>query len=274
MNKNKNNNNNKVSYNYNNINKIQRVLSVFMILTLVLNMYHNIIAVSFNPNESEDEETNKEYTAKLLDLQFNTIMALSLDYDLDDEFGITTDTTITLLGSVQINHNNNSNIEVLKEEPQINLVDENNNIVATTESYRMDETSDIYYLTIYDINVENDKQYKLLATFTDNYNNEISKYITYSDELMISTDGTNYINYKSVNNMASITFTLEENIIKGDLNGDSKVNAIDSAMVLDIYKQNADSISAQELMYEDMNNDGKVNSIDAAMILDSYKENN
>ena len=71
-------------------------------------LFNTVIAVGFNPSggNSGDDETYKEYTAKLLDFQFNTIMALNLD----DEFGMDMETPITMLGAIQLHHVKDSQV--------------------------------------------------------------------------------------------------------------------------------------------------------------------
>lgn len=59
--------------------------------------------------------------------------------------------------------------------------------------------------------------------------------------------------------------------LKGDLNNDGKVNAIDASILLDIYKYN--NATNIQTIIGDLNEDKRVNSIDSSMILDIHKNN-
>lgn len=63
--------------------------------------------------------------------------------------------------------------------------------------------------------------------------------------------------------------TVGEDYIKGDINGDKKVNSIDASIILDKYKY--DNATEEDLVLADMNNDGKLNAQDASIIFDIYK---
>lgn len=58
--------------------------------------------------------------------------------------------------------------------------------------------------------------------------------------------------------------------IKGDVSKDGFVNAIDAALVLDLYKNGG--VTSEDIELADLNLDNVLNSIDAAMILDIYKK--
>lgn len=251
----------------------KKIISTLVIMCIMANMLFNcIMAVEFNPSGSTgDDETYKQYTAKLLDLQFNTIMALNLADELNVE------TPITMLGSIQINHIKDSQVELLKSEPTLELVNENGDIVATTEIYNMPDT-DTYYMDIYDLNVNNNDQYKLLLSFTDNYGNEVEKYVTYDGSMFISQHTYGTMTYKSLNNIAVIEFNLDnsdnlegQSIIKGDINRDGLVDSADAAIVLNLYKY--DNATEDDIKYGDMDANGILDSADAAMILNTYKYN-
>ena len=127
-----------------------KILSLFLILFLLSNVVlNNVQAIEFDPSNNGDDETNKEYTARLLDLQINTLMPLE-----DDEFGgydeFNNVQDLSLIGSIQINKkDSNSYLENL---PEVNLVDEDNNIVAIPDIYceseLTGEPSDIYYIIL------------------------------------------------------------------------------------------------------------------------------
>ena len=52
-----------------------KILSLFLMLFLLSNVVlNNVQAIEFDPSNNGDDETNKEYTARLLDLQINTLM--------------------------------------------------------------------------------------------------------------------------------------------------------------------------------------------------------
>ena len=250
-----------------------KILSLFLMLFLLSNVVlNNVQAIEFDPSNNGDDETNKEYTAKLLDLQINTLMPLE-----DDEFGgydeFNNVQDLSLIGSIQINKkDSNSYLENL---PEVNLVDEDNNIVAIPDIYceseLTGEPSDIYYISFYNLDIQEGQIYKLLATINDN-NNIISKYVTYSDELVYSPGGNTNMYYESKNNILNISFEIITPLIKGDLNNDAVVNANDAAIVLDLYKYN--NASDEDLYRADIDGNGVINANDAALILDIYKYGN
>ncbi|MBO5476942.1 MAG: dockerin type I repeat-containing protein [Clostridia bacterium] len=244
--------------------KQKRKIISLLVMTIIVNiLFNSIIAVGFDPSGGDgDDETNKEYTAKLLDLQFNTIMPLS-PLSLDDEFS--SDSMPMLLGAVQINHVTEQGTEILETDPKIELVNTNGTIVATTEVYSVG--TDTYYIDIYDLNVNNDEQYKLLASFTDNYGNEIEKYVTYDGSLFISeyTEGT--MSYKALNNIAVISFNLgNKTTLKGDMNKNGIVESDDAVIVSQIISKKIE-LTDEHLQIGDMDNDGKLTTIDAIKIL-------
>ena len=187
--------------------KIKKIFSIALLSIMLLNM-SCINAVEFNPDGTgKDDETHKEYTATLVDLQINSVMALNLD-ELND----TNSDALSLVGSVKINKKiDEDNIEYLNEMPQISLVDENNNTISIAEvipqsEYSMTQ-SDLYYINLYDLDVQEGQTYRLVAKITDNDNNVITKDITYSDSLIFS-QGTSYnMSYESVNNILNISFS-------------------------------------------------------------------
>ena len=187
--------------------KIKKIFSIALLSIMLLNM-SCINAVEFNPGGTgKDDETYKEYTATLVDLQINSVMALNLD-ELND----TNSDALSLVGSVKINKKiDEDNIEYLNEMPQISLVDENNNTISIAEvipqsEYSMTQ-SDLYYINLYDLDVHEGQTYRLVAKITDNDNNVITKDITYSDSLIFS-QGTSYnMSYESVNNILNISFS-------------------------------------------------------------------
>lgn len=256
----------------------KKYMSVVLVTFLVASiLFNTVIAVGFNPSggNSGDDETYKEYTAKLLDFQFNTIMALNLD----DEFGMDMETPITMLGAIQLHHVKDSQVELLENEPTLELVNENGNICATTEIYNMPNT-DTYYFDIYDLNVNNNDQYKLLISFTDNYGNEIEKYVTYDGSMFISQHQRGTMTYKSLNNIAVIQFDLDssdnldtQNIVKGDMNKNRIIDEDDASQIIEIVKSNEQPAS-EILKIADINEDGKVTLADYTHVLVITKAKN
>ena len=250
----------------------KKYISVILITFLIVNiLFNSIIAVGFDPSGSTgDDETYKEYTAKLLDFQFNTIMTLNLDDELN------TETPITMLGSIQLHHVKDSEIELLENEPTLELVNENGDISATTEIYNMPNT-DTYYFDIYDLNVNNNDQYKLLISFTDNYGNDIEKYVTYDGSMYISQHQQGTMTYKSSNNIAIITFNLSDSskiesqaIIKGDMNRNGILDEEDAEQILKIVKKELDA-TTEMAEIADMNGDGNVTLADYTIVLSKLK---
>ena len=194
-----------------------KLVSLILSGSIVFNTFMPSIvsAIEFNPSgNTGDDETNKEYTAVLEQIQINTIMPLNLEKE--SEFGEidveqNQDNNLVLDGAVRINKKlENGKVEYLNELPEVNLVDDNNNIVATTDIFCESEftsnPSDLYYITLSNLNIESKKTYKLITTFKDNDNNEISKYITYSGKMMISEGVDAKLQYMSVNNILNIIF--------------------------------------------------------------------
>ena len=56
-----------------------------------------------------------------------------------------------------------------------------------------------------------------------------------------------------------------EEPVKGDIDGDGKINAIDAAMIYKFVKNNTE-LTEEQLSACDMNGDGKINALDAALI--------
>ena len=132
--------------------KFKKVFCLALLSIMLLNI-GSICAVEFNPGEAgKDDEQYKEYTATLVDLQINSVMALNLD-----ELSNVNNDDLSLVGSVKINKKiDDKNIEYLNELPQVSLVDEENNIISIAEvipesEYTMTQ-SDLYYINLYNIN--------------------------------------------------------------------------------------------------------------------------
>ena len=255
----------------------KKYMSIILVTFLVASiLFNSVIAVGFNPSGGTgDDETNKEYIAKLLDFQFNTIMALNLD----DEFGMDMEAPITMLGSIQLHHVKDTQVELLENNPTLELVNENGDISATTEIYNMPNT-DTYYFDIYDLNVNNNDQYKLLISFTDNYGNEIEKYVTYDGSMFISQHQRGTMTYKSLNNIAVIQFDLDssdnlntQSVVKGDMNKNGIIDEDDAAQILEIVKSNEQPAS-EILKIADMNEDGNVTLADYTRVLAIAKAKN
>lgn len=71
------------------------------------------------------------------------------------------------------------------------------------------------------------------------------------------------------------TYTLNYTVadyLKGDMNGDGKINAQDASIVLDKYKY--DNATQEDIKIGDMDNNGKLNATDASQIIDIYKKVN
>ena len=186
----------------NKINSKVKVLIAGIVLMLFNIITPNLDAVQFNVPSKSDSETNKEYTAKLLDLQLDTIMPLSLD-EFDDFSD--SDNSINVIGSVQINKKiDNDNVKYLDEMPQVYLVDSKDNIISTADIYCQSDIdqvpSDIYYIYFYDLKIENEKEYKILVKINDE-DKEISKYVTYPGNIAVSPGNNLSMTYYSNSNI-------------------------------------------------------------------------
>ena len=261
----------------NKINRKVKVLIAGIVLMLFNIIAPNLDAVQFNVPSKSDGETNKEYTAKLLDLQLDTIMPLSLD-EFDDFSD--SDNSINVIGSVQINKKiDNDNVKYLDEMPQVYLVDSKDNIISTADIYFHSDIyqvpSDIYYISFYDLKIENEKEYKILVKINDE-EKEISKYITYSDNIAVSPGNNLSMTYYSNSNILTISFEISNadtnEVILGDLDGNGIVDANDASIVLDLYKYN--NATEEQLDIADIDKNGIIDANDASLILDIYKYGN
>jgi hypothetical protein len=256
--------------------------SAFAVI-FTLNMgFSNISAIEFNSSTNEDKETYKEYNATLNDLQINTVMALSSDEELFDDVLFDDYTTeeepLTLVGTVNISKNlDDGSIKYLEEWPEVTLVDEDDNPVATTDIFCASvfdkSQGDLYYITLYDLNVQEGKTYRLLTTIKDE-DKTISKYITYSGDMFISEGPSTNMIYESNDNILEISFSStnlnkEDVSLLGDLDNNGVVNANDAAMILDMYKYGDDT--QEDLKVADLDGNGVINANDAALTLDLYK---
>lgn len=260
-----------------NIKRKSKVLVICLVLTILSNLFiFNVKAIEFNPSIEGNDEIYKEYTAKLLNLQINTIMPLN---EIDSEFGgfddyNTEQSELTLEGLIKVNKIVDDNIVYLDELPEVSLVDENNNIVAKTDIFCnsdiTSEPSDLYYITLYDLNIENDKTYKLNIKINDN-STTISKYITYSDELFISQGPDSTMSIESKNNIANISFNVVHKQLLGDMDNNGSITANDASIILDKYKNG--NITKEDIEIGDMDGNGSLTANDASILLDMFKNN-
>ena len=93
------------------------------------------------------------------------------------------------------------------------------------------------------------------------------------DEIIRHSDGTvTVITYKEVYKTIIISETYyidEEEMLKGDLNGDGKVDADDAAEAIELFK--TQSATDEDKLIGDMNEDGKIDAEDAALIIEYFK---
>lgn len=261
----------------NKINSKVKVLIAGIVLMLFNIITPNLDAVQFNVPSKSDSETNKEYTAKLLDLQLDTIMPLSLD-EFDDFSD--SDNSINVIGSVQINKKiDNDNVKYLDEMPQVYLVDSKDNIISTADIYCQSDIdqvpSDIYYIYFYDLKIENEKEYKILVKINDE-DKEISKYVTYPGNIAVSPGNNLSMTYYSNSNILTVSFEISNtdtnDVILGDLDDNGIVNANDASIALDLYKYN--NATEEQLDIADIDKNGIIDANDASLILDIYKYGN
>ena len=247
-----------------------KLVSLILSGSIVFNTFMPSIvsAIEFNPSgNTGDDETNKEYTAVLEQIQINTIMPLNLEKE--SEFGEidveqNQDNNLVLDGAVRINKKlENGKVEYLNELPEVNLVDDNNNIVATTDIFCESEftsnPSDLYYITLSNLNIESKKTYKLITTFKDNDNNEISKYITYSGKMMISEGVDAKLQYMSVNNILNIIFECKN----GKIEPNTIINGIDVTLKTNVAQNCLDNFMKQyNSPYKQKDFDLAINSLE------------
>ncbi len=263
--------------------KTSKRLIAIVTFAMVLNVVCScVFALTFAPGGKQQSNSitqDDEYTVELLDLQFNTILPHTnglMCLDLDEEFGgyagdeFEDDAELSLIGSIRINHNYNGKVEVLKEKPVVNLVNGNGDIVATTEVDTY-EDGDVYYLTIYDLDVSSNESYRVLVNFTDNYGNEVERYATYKGDFFISEYANNSLSYRSVNDTVSISFNLdsEQEKIMGDLDGNGNVDTADAAVALNLFKYR--NATEEDIAVGDMDGNGVIDTADAAEILNIFK---
>lgn len=261
-----------------NIKRKTKVLAICLILIILSNVFTiNVDAIEFNPSTGSDDEIHKEYTAELLDLQINTVMPLNeIGFDDYSEFDNTYSNDLTLNGLVKVNKNLENTISYLDELPEVLLVDENDNPVAKTDIFCNSEItltpSDLYYISLYDLSIENGKNYKLLIKINDN-NATISKYITYSDEVFISQGIDATMSLESINNIANVSFNITpKKQISGDMDNNGVITANDASIILDKYKNG--NATEKDIEVGDMDGNGTLTANDASILLDIFKNNN
>ena len=76
------------------------------------------------------------------------------------------------------------------------------------------------------------------------------------------------IKYKTII-ISESRYINEEEVLKGDINGDGKVTADDAADVIEKFK--TESTTDEDLLVADLNNDGKLTADDAALIIEVFK---
>ncbi len=93
------------------------------------------------------------------------------------------------------------------------------------------------------------------------------------DEIIRHSDGSvSVITYRELYKTIVISETRyinEEDVLKGDINGDGKVTADDAAEVIEKFK--TESTADEDLLVADLNNDGKLTADDAALIIETFK---
>ena len=116
------------------------------------------------------------------------------------------------------------------------------------------------------VTLESESNNKLL-TFTSS--NEDVVTVRQNGEITAVSEGVATITVRSALGSETVIEVNVSNILKGDMNQDTKINSTDAAMVLDKYKNN----NANKLDYSigDMNEDNLLNSTDASIILDIFK---
>lgn len=93
------------------------------------------------------------------------------------------------------------------------------------------------------------------------------------DEIIRHSDGSvSVITYRELYKTIIISesrYINEEEVLKGDINGDGKVTADDAADVIEKFK--TESTTDEDLLVADLNNDGKLTADDAALIIEVFK---
>lgn len=133
----------------------------------------------------------------------------------------------------------------------------NATITTTSKSYAIEEDSNRNWIYDSGISIEE-------STVTLNNGVGTGKVKVKFDAKPYGDNG-NYVKEYTIN------YTIMQ-YQKGDVNKDGYINALDAAMVLDLYKNN--NAVQDNYDYGDMNNDNQLNSTDAAMILDLFKNSN
>lgn len=209
------------------LKKISLILVTLMLMNIIL---PNVSAITFNPGTSKDDEEYKQYNAYLELIQISTVMGLNMEYDeFGEQINGTEDEELMVEGTVRISKKlENGNVELLNNVPSIGLIDSDNNVISSAEviceSEYTSNPSDLYYITFYNLSIENEKVYRLKTSFIDNDGNEITKLITYSGKLILNEGNNVDLSYMSNNNILNIVFNIKKD--KEDENG-IEINGVD-----------------------------------------------
>ena len=93
----------------------------------------------------------------------------------------------------------------------------------------------------------------------------------HSGDTLITFEGFEFINVAGIESYVNMfRFTVVENPrLKGDINGDSKINIIDVKLLLQsvIRSDSLNDLTNEEKYYYDINNDDAINIIDVKLLL-------
>ena len=100
--------------------------------------------------------------------------------------------------------------------------------------------------------------------------------VTSADNLEVDVDATNemitmfiYFGVEEIPTKIKLQFQVENDLLKGDLDGNNVVDANDASVALELYK--AQNATAEDVAVGDMDNNNLIDANDASLILEYFK---
>ena len=100
--------------------------------------------------------------------------------------------------------------------------------------------------------------------------------VTSADNLEVDVDATNemitmfiYFGVEEIPTKIKLQFQVENDLLKGDLDGNNVVDANDASVALELYK--AQNATAEDIAIGDMDNNNLIDANDASLILEYFK---
>ena len=100
--------------------------------------------------------------------------------------------------------------------------------------------------------------------------------VTSADNLEVDVDATNemitmfiYFGVEEIPTKIKLQFQVENDLLKGDLDGNNVVDANDASMILELYKNG--NITNNEVLVGDLDSNDIIDANDASLILELFK---